>query len=66
VFNNVDTMSLAIDLLEVNTKPQLDAAVRRIVRRAGETVGRPLNEPESGPTPTREQRAVSSASSWRA
>ena len=45
VFNNVNTMSLAIDLLEVNTKPQLDAAVRRIVRRAGETVGRPLNEP---------------------
>lgn len=45
VFNNIDAMSLAIDLLEVNTKPQLNPAVRRIVRRATQVIGRPLSNP---------------------
>jgi hypothetical protein len=44
VLNNVDTMSLSIDLLEVGTSSQLGSAIRRIVRRAGEAVNRPLNE----------------------
>jgi hypothetical protein len=44
VFNNVDTLNMAVELLEVNVKPQLGPVVRRIVRRATESIGRPLDE----------------------
>ena len=42
VFGSVDTMGLAIELLEVQSAAQLGATVERIVRRAGAAVGRPL------------------------